>query len=214
MKENNILGELEEKETEAEDIAEKVVKNPSLLPELLAGIASIKPRVRFGSAKILRIISKKNPRILYSHMEFFEALLDSENNILKWNAIDIIANLTVVDSEGKFNRIFKKFYNYLNEGSLITAGHIVDNSAVIARAKPEFTDEITKELLRIYELPLPTEECRNILIGKTINAFDNFYEEIKDKETVASFVRQQLNNPRNATKNKAEKSLKKWKSSR
>ncbi len=74
----------------------------------------------------------------------------------------------------------------------------------------EFRDEIVEELLRVYAVRLPTEECRNILIGKTINTFDSFYEEIKDKEAVASFVKQQLDNTRNATKNKAEKFLKKW----
>jgi len=205
--ENNILSELEKKENNARDIAEKVMKNSYLLPELLNGISSTKPRVKFGSAKILRIISEKDPKILYPQMDFFENLLDSENNILKWNAIDIIANLTIVDSHNKFNRIFKKFYSHLNEGSLITASHIVDNSSTIALAKPELQEEITKELLKVEKISLPTEECRNILIGKTIITFDAYYDKIKDKNKVNSFIKQQLNNSRNATKSKAQKFL-------
>jgi len=209
MKENTVLTALESREAEAEEIAERVIKKPSLLPELLSGIRSTKPEVKFGSAKTLRIISEKAPRTMYAHMDFFEKLLDSDNNILKWNAIDIIANLTVVDSDDRFNKIFRKFYDQLDEGNLITAGHVVDSSSIIAHAKPEFRDEIVKELLRVHEIPLPTEECRNILIGKTITAFDGFYEEIRDKEAVVSFVRRQLDNTRNATKSKAEKFLKK-----
>lgn len=147
--------------------------------------------------------------MLYPKMEFFVNLLDSENNIVKWNTMDIIANLTAVDSRNEFNKVFKKFYLNLNCGSLITAGHIVDNSGKIALHKPELQDEITEQLLKVEKIPLPTEECRNILIGKTINAFQAYFEKIKDKNEVISFVKRQLDNPRNATRAKAEKFLKK-----
>jgi len=209
MKGLGILDKLKEKEIKHEELAEKVIKNKELLHELFNGVSSVNPRIKFGSAKILRIISKRNPKMLYSKIEVFANLLDSENNILKWNAMDVIANLTVVDSHNKFNKLFKKFYGYLNSGSIITAGHVVDNSGTIALAKPELQDEITKELLKVEELPLPTKECRNILIGKTMKAFEVYYNKIKEKDEVVSFVKRQLNNSRKATKAKAEKLLEK-----
>jgi len=208
MKKNNILNTFEKKETEAEDVAEKVRENPDLLSELFVGISSTNPKIKFGSAKTLRIISEKNPEMLYSRMEIFVNLLDSGNNILKWIAMDIIANLTMVDSHNEFNKLFKKFYGYLYEGSLITAAHVVDNSGKIALSKPELQDEITKELLKVEKIPLPTKECRNILTGKAIKAFEVYYDKIADKGKVVSFVKRQSNNPRNATKAKAEKFLK------
>lgn len=203
------MNKLEEKGVKDEELAEKAIKDKELLHELFNGTSSANPRIKFKSAKILRIISKTNPKMLYPSIEFFANLLDSENNILKWNAMDIIANLTLVDSHNKFNKLFKKFYGYLNSGSLITAGHVVDNSGTIALAKPELQDKITKELLKVDELPLPTEECRNILIGKTMKAFEVYYDKIKHKDEVISFVKRQLNNSRKATKDKAEKLLKK-----
>lgn len=207
MEKNNILNAIAKKETENEEVAEKTMKNPELLPELLAGINSTNPRIRFESAKVLRIISRRKPEMLYSRMEFFVNLLDSENNILKWNAMDIIANLAKVDSRDEINRLFKKFFGYLYEGSLITAGHVIDNSGKIALSKPELQDEITKELLKVEEIPLPTEECRNILLGKTIIAFQVYFDRIKNRQKVVSFVKRQLNNSRNATKAKAERFL-------
>lgn len=137
MKESEILDVLAKKGAEAEDVAEKVMENPEFLQELLTGIYSTNPRIKFESAKVLRIISGRNPEMLYSRMEFFVNLLDNENNILKWNAMDIVANLTKIDSYNKFNDLFKKFYSYLYEGSLITASHVVDNSGKIALSKPE-----------------------------------------------------------------------------
>lgn len=208
MEKNDILNALKEKGSEAEDVAEKVIENTHLLPRLLTGISSPNPKLKFGCAKALRTISEKNPQMLYSKMGFFVNLLDSENNILKWTAIDIIANLATVDFDNEFNRLFQKFYGFLYDGSLITAGHVVDNSGKIALSKPELQDEITKELLKVEEIPLPTKECRNILIGKTIKAFEVYYGKIRDKDKVVSFVKRQLDNPRNATKAKAEKFLK------
>jgi hypothetical protein len=205
----NILSTFEKKGTEAEDVAEKITKNPDLLPELITGIHSPNPKMKFQSAKVLRIVSERKPEILYSKMDFFAGLLDSGNNILKWVAMDIIANLATVDYHNKFNELFKKFYDHLYEGSLITAAHVVDKSGKIALSKPEFQDKITKELLKVEKIPLPTEECRNILMGKTITAFQVYYDKIKDKDKVVSFVKRQLNNSRNATKTKAEKFLKK-----
>jgi len=208
MKEKSLLNMIAKKETE--DVVEEVIEHPELLSELLTGIHSINPRIRFESAKVLRIISGRKPEMLCAQRKLFVNLLDSENNILKWNALDIIANLTTIDSHNEFDRLFKKFYDLLYEGSLITAGHVVDNSAKIALSKPKLQEEITKELLKVEKIPLSTEECRNILIGKTINAFQIYYDKIKDKEAVISFVKRQLNNPRNATKVKAEKFVKKF----
>jgi hypothetical protein len=124
--------------------------------------------------------------------------------------MDIIANLTTIDSRNEFDKLFKKFYGCLYEGSLITAGHVVDNSGKIALSKSELQNEITKELLKVEKIPLPTKECKNILIGKTIKAFEVYYDKIKDKDEIVTFVKRQSNNPRNATRTKAKKFLKRY----
>ena len=123
--------------------------------------------------------------------------------------MDTLANLAIVDSKNKFDKIFKKFYGFLYEGSLVTASHVVDNSGKIAGAKPNLQSKITNELLKIEKVPLPTEECKNILLGKTIVAFDMYFDKIQNKKEVISFVKRQLTNSRNATKVKAEKFLSK-----
>ena len=210
MSRSSILANLENKRSDAGDVAERACKDPDLLSDLLVGIASAKPEVKYGAIKALAIVSKKYPQMLYPQMDFFEALLNGENQILKWNAIDIIANLTVVDIEGRFDRVFEEFYSHLGEGNLITAGHVVDSSGTIVKSKPELAAKIERKLLEVYGVPLPTEECRNILIGKAINAFDSFYEEAEDKEGIIAFVKRETGNSRNATRKKAERFLKKW----
>lgn len=207
MKESKILDELGKKGIEAEDLADKVSRNPDLLPEILDGVSSAEARLRFNSAKILRIISEKQPKILYSKIEFFVDLLDSENNILKWIAIDIIGNLASVDSENKFDRIFRRFYDLLSDESMITAGHVIDNSGKIAVAKPYLQDRITEKLLKVEKIEYKTSECRNILLGKVISSFDKYIDQFDNKKKMISLVRRQLKNSRKATRAKAEKFL-------
>ena len=205
MKKSDILDKLGKKEIKAEEIAEEI-ENSGFLPEILNGISSENPRVRFKSAKILRIVSEQNPEMLYSKMDSFIRLLDSENNILKWNAMDIIANLTLVDSENKFDEIFEKYYGLLSDESMVTAGHVADNSGKIAKAKPYLQNKITTELLKIESIPRG-QECKNILLGKVILSFGQYIDQVKNKEKIISLAKRQLNNTRNATKKKAEKFL-------
>jgi len=210
MEKSNLLKELSNKKIKAETIVELVTKNPKLIPTILQGFLSDKADIKFKSAKILSLISKEKPRLLYPLFDFFVEHLSNENNILKWNAMVVIANLTVVDSKKKFDKLFKRFYKMLYEGSLITANHVVCGSATIVKAYPRFTEKITKELLNVEKIPLPTQECRDILKGKILEAFNQYYDLIEDKKCIIDFAKKELNNSRNSTKVKAERFLEKW----
>ena len=203
-----ILDEIEQKQDLSIKVAEKVINNPQLLPIILDGVSSKTSRVKFRSAKILKIISIKDPELLYPQFDFFVKLLDTKNKIIVWNALDILANLSSIDSENSFNDIFKKYYNFINDESMVSAAHVVDNSWKIVKSKPEYEDKITASLLGIENYS-GDSECKNILLGKVILSFDKYYQEIENKKEVSDLVKKQLDNPRNATKVKAEKFLKK-----
>ncbi|NIM60020.1 MAG: hypothetical protein GTO16_13930 [Candidatus Aminicenantes bacterium] len=210
MVESNILNEVSKKEINAEILAKKVIKNPRSLPDIMEGFLSDAANIRFKSAKILVLISKEKSELLLPYFNFFAGHLGNKNTILKWNAMDVISNLAPADSEKKFDKLFKKFYSMLYEGSLITAAHVVEGSAIIANTKPYLEEKITQEILKIGKIPLPSEECRNILKGHAIKAFDQYFDQSRSKDKIIDFVRKELNNTRNATRKKAEKFLKKW----
>ena len=209
MKKTKLQCELEKKQDNSLKIAKQAISDRKLIPELMAGISSETAGVRFKSAKILRMISEQDPNVLYSRMDFFIDLLKHDNNIIKWNAQDVIANLTAVDKKDKFNKIFNKYYNGLYEDSMVTAAHVVDNSGAIAVAKPKLQTRITNELLNIDKTS-HSSECKNILKGKAILSFQKYYEQVRNKDQISKFVKKQLKNQRPATKKKAEKFLKKY----
>jgi hypothetical protein len=203
-----LLSELKKKSNNADLIVELIFQDLSLIRDLIYAISSGDSTVRFKCAKVLRILSKANPKLLYPYFDFFSTLLDNQNNIIKWNTMDIIANIAEIDTEGKFEKIFKKYYGLLDEGSLITAGHVVDNSGKIANVKHNLREQITDHLISVERIDLPTEECRSILSGKVIQAFGQYINHIKYNNDVIAFIERHLKSDRNATRKKAEKLLK------
>jgi hypothetical protein len=211
--ESELLQKLASKSITKEELLQKVKQNFDILPEVLKGVSSSKAAIRYGCAKVLMDLSEEHPEKLYPYMDFFIDLLDSKHRILTWNAMAIIANLTKVDKNKKFDAVFDKYYSFLNDEYMVTVANVVGNSGKIALAKPYLVQKITSELLKIENLsttPHLTEECKRVITEKAIKSFDLFFDRIETKERVISFVKKNLNSPRKTLKIEAENFLKKW----
>ena len=174
------------------------------IENLLSGIGSTIPKAKFGSAKTLLEISNHNTAVLYEYLSGFERLLNSDNNILKWIAIDVISNIIVANPRKLTPKLFQKLLLLISDKeSMITAGHVIDNLGKVAKAKPSLSITITKRLLDL-ETSSRNQECKNILLGKAIVAFQQYFECIENKGEVIVFVERQLHNSRNATRLKAK----------
>ncbi|MBU7018294.1 MAG: hypothetical protein HXS44_12360, partial [Theionarchaea archaeon] len=122
-------------------------------------------------------------------------------------------NLTDVDEEKKFDKIFDKYFGFIDDEYMVTVVNVIGNAGKIAKAKPYLTQRITKELLRVENLPLKshlTLECRNIILSQVISSFEMYFDQIEDKDEVLSLVRRQRFNTRNSTRAEAEMFLKKF----
>jgi hypothetical protein len=211
--ESRLLQKLGDKSITKDQLLEKVKHNYDLIPELLSGVLSSKPTIRYGCGKILMDISEEKPDKLYPYMDFFIKLLESKYRILTWNAIIIIANLTKIDNENKFESIFEKYYSLLENDYMVTVANVVGNSGKIALAKPHLTQKITDKLLTVDNLstsPHLSEECKRVITEHAIKSFNMFFPQIKQKEKVISFVKKHLNSSRKTLQIESENFLKKW----
>jgi hypothetical protein len=191
----------------------RVKQDFSLIPLLLKGVNHPRAAVRYGCSKVLMDLSEEHPEKLYPHFDSFIELLDSKYRILTWNALAIVANLTRVDTDKKFDAIFGKYYSFLGNDYMVTVANVVGNSGKIAHAKPYLIPEITEELLKVQDIstsPHLTEECRRVIAQNTIRTFDLFFDRIDQKERVTSFVKACLDSPRKKLRTAAEKFLEKW----
>ena len=210
---SGLVQALVDKTITKEELLNRVKRDFSLLPLLLKGLDSSKAAVRYGCAKVLMDLSDEHPEKLYPHFDLFIDLLDSRYRILTWNALAIIANLTRVDADKKFDAVFGKYYSLLNNDYMVTVANVVGNSGKIANAKPYLIPEITDELLKVQELstgPHLTEECRRVIAQQAIKSVDLFFDKIDQKERVLSFVEACLDSSRKKLRTTAENFLEKW----
>jgi hypothetical protein len=175
----------------------------------LNDLLSDKARTKYSGAKRLIALSREDPAELYPHLDFFVKLLDSENKIIRWTAIDVVGALAAVDREGEIDKLLGRIIGFLDTGNMITANHAISALTDIAMAKPEHRRKITDELLKVEYYDYETDECRNIAIGKVILALGKLPRNPEDEETTLRFVGRQTTNTRNATAKKAAQFLRK-----
>lgn len=209
MNELPLLEQVGQKGSDKEKIAEQIIGEPTLLKTVIEGLSTRPASIRFGCSKVLRIISQKQPEVLYPHFDFFVKRLNNDNTFLRCDAILILANLASVDSAHKFEAIFGRYFAPIKGPTLIIAANIIGGAAKIALAKPELTDKIVGEFLKVDKAKYQTAECRRIALGQAIASFDEFFEQIGDKERVLKLVKKQLENTRKSTAKKAAQFLKK-----
>jgi hypothetical protein len=198
-----------------EKTAKEAIESPECISLLLEGLNSSKGSIRLGCEKIVRIISEQQPELIYPHFNAIAKLLDSENNILKWGAIITISNLASVDTKSEFKKIFKKYFALITDKNMITASNIIKNSWKIASAKPEYTENIAKEILKVENVKYENKgnvspECNNIVCGHAIDSLDNFYQKIRNKKPIVDFVKKQIDNKRKPVAKKAHIFLNKY----
>ena len=211
MNPNNLLTQISQKQIPKEDLAAEIIAQPENLPVLFEGLNADKANTKYGCSKILQIISEKAPDLLYPQFDFFVSLLDSENNVFKWTSIFILGKLTAVDQENRFDAIFEKFFALLADSVMITAGNVVRAAAEIIKNKPALRPKIIEVLLKVESATYQTEECRNVVLSHAIDTFTKIFPLIENKAPVIRLVKNQLNNPRNGTRKRAEKFLRKFK---
>jgi hypothetical protein len=199
---------LDEKNIDVEYLAKNAMKDMDLLEKIIKEVQSKKDTVRFNCHLILTYISINNPKILYPYWNEFNFLLKSNNNYHKFIAIHLLASLTKIDKEMKFEKIVDAYFNILKENRTMTAAHIAKKSGRIIKSKPLLEDKITNILLNIetYHKGKQIE----LIKASVISAFDEFYEISKNKEKIMAFVKKQLNSESPSTRKCSKEFLLKW----
>jgi hypothetical protein len=209
MSDAAILKRLARKGVRHDEVAERAIARPELVPELVAGLDAPNAPVKYGCQKVLLGISEEAPALLYPHFGRFVDLLDGENTIMVWGAIRIIANLCRVDAKRRFEAIVDRYFAPLAGPVMITAATIAGGAPTIAAAKPRLARRIVRELLAVERARYKTAECRNVALGHVIRALDQMFDQVRDRKAVLAFVERQLGNRRAATRAKAATFLRK-----
>ncbi|MBN1924072.1 MAG: hypothetical protein JW791_04930 [Nanoarchaeota archaeon] len=130
-----------------------------------SALKSKNPKDKYACSKEIIRIARASPKKLVKDYDFFVKLLDSENNILKWTALDAIGGIvSITCSSNGVNLLI----SYLNKGNMITAGHAMDALKQVASARHELKQRIINELLKVPDYKYATVECNKVLYSRLI----------------------------------------------
>lgn len=194
----------------AEAAAEYVGGHPAALGQVLRAAASPVKRVKNGAAKTLILLARRAPAVVHDELAFFRSLLDHDDSILRWTAMDVIGHVAAVDRGGRIRRpVLERLIDALDDPSMVTAAHAVDNLGRIAEHKPRMRAEATKHLLRAHRVRR-SRDCRQILAGRALVALARCCADLRDPDLeadVRAFARRLTRSPRASTRRKAAELL-------
>ena len=111
-----------------EGMVEVLKEEPSRIKELIEKINTDKSSGKFFLEKSIRLLSEREPSLVYPYFSEIVELIQSPNNFIKWGAIITISNLIAVDVEKRFEFIFDEYFSLLSSDSMITAGNVASNA--------------------------------------------------------------------------------------
>jgi hypothetical protein len=202
-----ILNENSVEKMDAESILERIMAEGEFLDIVFDVISKGKSSAKFRCTKALLLLSESNACVLYPRIQEIADLLDSKNQIVKWNAIAILGNMASEDCRSVIEELLGKFYGFLACGELITANNSIATLVKIGQVFPDKKKKIIEKLLKIETYTFDTGECRNIAVGKVILALEQLMDSSKANEKIKEFARRNLENRRSATAKKAREFL-------
>lgn len=194
--------DLDRKNIDVEALAKDALNDEVLFHELLRGVRSKDDTIRQNSFKCLQIIAEENPHSLYPQWDYFQEMLSSQNNYHKYIAIYILASLTSVDVDNRFEGIFDEYYGILAGDKAMTASHVALNSSIIIRNKPELESRIVDILMSIDDIHQGKQ--KELIKAYAIESLMKIYPDVSDPQKIEEFVRTQLDSKSPKTRNMAQ----------
>jgi hypothetical protein len=124
--------------------------------------------VYYHSFLILDKALRKAPSLFYTYWDEFESLFEHKNSYHRNYAMRLLAGLTKIDDQKKFDRIIDKYYNQLNDEKFLTRRYCILNSLEIIRNRLELSDIIICKIVSFLKTSDCTEKQQNLIISDLI----------------------------------------------
>lgn len=172
--------------------------------QLLHALDSPDPATKYAASKALRQASESDARQLLPYVDRFVSMLSEENSFLRWDATRVVGHLAAFATDEAAECALDSIVAQIRGPQMIGAATAMAALSDIAVATPRLADRVSRAILGVRTAEYKTPECRNVAIGHAIQSFGRFVHLVSDPEAVLGFVREQLDNPRRATRESGE----------
>jgi hypothetical protein len=193
------------------NLAQRASRDPEALSALLLALAPLNTdeKARNRAFQALMLVAQRHPEALLPRWGELATLLKGGRAFSRYPAVHILAALAPSEEEGRFEKAFEAFYSLLDDEAISVAAHVAWLSGKIAKAKPNLQRRITRRLLSIDETHFDAGR-KDLIKSYAIQAFDEYFEDAKEKKAILLFVRDQLGAKSPRSRKAAKEFLKKW----
>lgn len=187
--------------------------DPQLLNMLFEIVRSEHSALRYSCSKVLRILSEQQPDKIYPYFGDAANWLQNPNSFIKWDGIQILANLAAVDTQHRFASVYEEYFGLIRDSKMVTAANVAGNAWKIVQAVPAWENDITQRLLEVPQIVYlhhgePSPECNRVMCGHVLDCFDRYFDLSKHQQAMLAFAHSQLNSSRKSVAKKAARFLK------
>lgn len=206
---DGLILKISDKNVNIHEYAEKAI-NDWQIRDMIVNLMLNNPNIMvyYNSYYIISLASELKPELFYNYWDDWVLLLNHQNSYHRDFALNLLANLTQVDAENKFSIIFDEYFSHINDEKFMTSRQCIQNTAKILTNKGELIEDITNILLDIDARCSFPEKQKALLKSDVIDLFDEFYEQINDKERINEFIKAELDSISPKTKRKAKNFVK------
>lgn len=194
---------------ELEDATQLALTDRAALKGLLTGVVSRDDAYRYNCFKVLYRISEEHAQVLYLEWDYFVGLLDSDNAYHRSVGVQLLANLASADEEHRFEGLFDRYFDLLDDDKVMVARYLAQHVGRIVKAKSHLQTRIAAKLLDI-DSTHHSQGRKDLLKGDAIQAFDEFFTDMDDKESILAYVEAQLTSSSPKTRKTARAFLDKY----
>ena len=170
-------------------LIEAMLKVGQLPVELVEGVTSKDEDLRYNCYQVLVAVGQDRPEMVYPYWDSFVDLLDSPNAYHRSVAVRLIAYMTPVDEKGRFETLFDRYFEFLDDEKILVTRYLVQDAGIIVRAKPDLQKRVVAKLLSIDDTH---HKHKDLIKGDVIQAFEAFFDVYPDQAQLLAFVEEQL----------------------
>lgn len=173
------------------ELAQGIVGDQEALQIILEGLGAKDNVYRENCFKVVLDICAAKPQVLYAEWDYFVDMLDSANAFHRAIAVRVLARLTPVDRAERFEGLFERYFELLDDDKVMVSRYLVQNVWRILAAKPHLTNRVTLKLLDVEKTRHP-ESRQALLKADIIEWLVGHDVAVEDKGRVLSFVEKAL----------------------
>ncbi|GMQ61611.1 hypothetical protein [Vallitalea maricola] len=214
MTDNLFIEEIKKKDLDIAALAEKIIDNKEYRDRIVLYLTTYKEiMVYYNSYYVLAHASEIKPELFYEYWNQFASLLNHNNSYHRDIGMTLIANVTAVDVDNKFDHIFDEYVKCIDDEKFMTAQCCVRNLKKILKYREELIEKISNMVLNIEHITSYPKKQTELLKYDILEIFDSVYDkvEVDDKSKIDIFINECIESISPKTKKMAKRLKKKYK---